>query len=60
MPRPTLRGRLPEVAAAACATFIEKGYRRAHVSDVATRLGVSQGAVYGYVESKQALFALCP
>ena len=38
MARSTLRDRLPEVAAAACATFIEKGYRRAHVSDVAERV----------------------
>ena len=46
------------MAAAACTAFIEKGYRRTHVSDVASRLGLSQGAVYGYVESKEALFAL--
>ncbi len=46
------------MAAAACAVFIEKGYRRAHVADVAGRLGLSQGAVYGYVDSKEALFAL--
>lgn len=58
MARRTLRDRLPEVAAAACAVFIEKGYRRAHVADVASRSGLSQGAVYGYVDSKEALFAL--
>jgi hypothetical protein len=49
--RRTLRDRLPEVAAAACTAFIEKGYRRTHVSDVASRLGLSQGAVYGYCRS---------
>ncbi len=58
MARRTLRDRLPEVAAASCAAFIERGYRRTHVADVASRLGLSQGAVYGYVESKEALFAL--
>ena len=55
--RRTLRDRLPEVAAAACTAFIEKGYRRTHVSDVASRLGLSQGAVYA-TWRQEALFAL--
>jgi AcrR family transcriptional regulator len=43
-----------------CATqiFIEQGYRRTQMADVATALGVSKGAIYLYVESKEALFDL--
>ncbi|MGH9098018.1 MAG: helix-turn-helix domain-containing protein, partial [Acidimicrobiales bacterium] len=58
MARPSLRQRLHEVAEAACRVFIDKGYRRTLVADVAEALGLSQGAVYGYVESKEALFHL--
>lgn len=58
MARPSLRQRLREVAEASCRVFIDKGYRRTLVSDVAEELGLSQGAVYGYVESKEALFHL--
>lgn len=58
MPRQTLSQRLHEVAEASCRVFIDKGYRRTLVSDVAEELGLSQGAVYGYVESKEALFHL--
>ncbi len=46
------------MAEASCRVFIDKGYRRTLVSDVAEELGLSQGAVYGYVESKEALFHL--
>lgn len=38
--------------------FVEHGYARAQVEDVADELGVAKGTVYGYVTSKEALFAL--
>lgn len=43
-----------------CATrvFIEAGYRRTQMADVAVAMGVAKGTVYGYVESKEALFDL--
>lgn len=50
--------RLDELLDAATAVFSERGFRRAQMADVARRLGVSAGALYGYVESKDALFDL--
>ncbi len=50
--------RLVEVAEAATRVFGRLGYRRTHMADVATQAGVSSGAVYTYVESKEALFHL--
>jgi AcrR family transcriptional regulator len=41
---------------AATAVFLEQGYRRTQVADVAARMGLSKGSVYTYVESKEALF----
>jgi AcrR family transcriptional regulator len=38
--------------------FTAKGFRPAGVSDVATELGLSHGAVYTYADSKQALLYL--
>ena len=38
--------------------FTDKGFRPAGVSDVATELGLSHGAVYTYAGSKQALLYL--
>jgi AcrR family transcriptional regulator len=58
MARALLRERVREVAEAACKVFIDKGYRRAHISDVAAELELSHGAVYGYVATKEALFQL--
>lgn len=48
--------RLVEVATQ---VFIERGYRLTQMGDVATALGVAKGTLYGYVESKEALFELC-
>ncbi|MBV8135042.1 MAG: TetR/AcrR family transcriptional regulator [Deltaproteobacteria bacterium] len=50
--------RLQQVIDAAIEVFIGKGYRRAQMSDVARAAGVSQGSLYNYVESKEALFYL--
>jgi AcrR family transcriptional regulator len=38
--------------------FIERGYRRTQMSDIADALGVAKGTLYLYVESKEALFDL--
>jgi AcrR family transcriptional regulator len=47
--------RLVEVATQ---VFIQLGYRRTQMSDVADALGVAKGTLYLYVESKEALFDL--
>jgi AcrR family transcriptional regulator len=58
MARASPAARLSEVARAARVVFTEKGYKRALISDVTDELGLSHGAIYGYVESKAALFHL--
>jgi AcrR family transcriptional regulator len=50
--------RLASVAAAATELFGQLGYRRTQMADVAQRAGLSTGAIYTYVESKEALFHL--
>src|SRR3954447_16187476 len=55
--RPATRS-LPEVAAAAWRVFTAKGYRSTGISDVAKELGLSHGALYTYVRSKEALLYL--
>lgn len=44
------------VASAGAAAFTEAGYRLTQVAHVAERLQVSVGAIYRYVDSKDALF----
>jgi AcrR family transcriptional regulator len=51
--RPT--DRFPQLISAAADIFIAQGYQRTQMQDVADRLGVAKGTVYGYVESKAAL-----
>ncbi|HEX5114687.1 MAG TPA: TetR/AcrR family transcriptional regulator [Pseudonocardiaceae bacterium] len=58
-----MRGRVParpltEVAAVAGRVFMEQGYRAAGISDVSKGLGLSHGALYTYVDSKEALLYL--
>lgn len=58
-----MRGRKPvrplaEVADAAVRVFTDQGFRQAGISDVAAALGLSHGALYTYVDSKQALLYL--
>jgi AcrR family transcriptional regulator len=50
--------RLDAVAGSAIALFSERGFRRTQMADVARRVGLSPGALYGYVEGKDALFDL--
>jgi AcrR family transcriptional regulator len=58
MPRQTPPGRLADVAHAACQVFIDKGYRRALLTDVAAELGLSHALLYRCAQSKEALFEL--
>jgi len=58
MPRHTPPGRVQAIARAACDVFIEKGYRRTLMTDVAARLELSHAILYRYVESKEALLEL--
>jgi AcrR family transcriptional regulator len=58
MPRRTPPDRVRDVARAACRVFIEKGYRKALMTDVGARLGLSHALLYRYVDSKEALFEL--
>jgi AcrR family transcriptional regulator len=51
--------RFEDLVLAASEVFIARGYRLTQMQDVAEALGVAKGTLYGYVESKEALFALC-
>ncbi len=48
--------RFAQLVEAATATFVARGYRLTQMSDVARTLGVAKGTLYGYVDSKEALF----
>lgn len=48
--------RRAELLDAALRVFSDKGFHGANVADVAKAAGVSQGTVYHYFESKEALF----
>jgi AcrR family transcriptional regulator len=50
--------RLEQLLACATRVFVAQGYRRTQMADVAREMGISAGALYGYVESKEALFYL--
>lgn len=54
----TAHERFPEVIAAAVRVFTRDGYRAAHMSDVAREAGLSEAAIYRYVDSKEGLFVL--
>ena len=58
MPRKTPPGRVQDIARAACEVFIEKGYRRTLMTDVAERVQLNHALLYRYVESKEALLEL--
>lgn len=45
-----------EILEAAFDVFSEKGFAAARLDDIATRAGVSKGALYLYFETKEALF----
>jgi AcrR family transcriptional regulator len=50
--------RFPEVIGAAVRVFARDGYRSAHMSDVAREAGLSEAALYRYVDRKEDLFVL--
>jgi len=50
--------RFPEVIAAAVRVFASDGYRSARMSDVARAAGLSEAALYRYVDGKEGLFVL--
>jgi AcrR family transcriptional regulator len=52
------RERFPEVLAAAVRVFARDGYRSARMSDVAREAGLSEAALYRYVDGKEGLFGL--
>ena len=49
-------GRFNQLIEVATKIFVARGYRLTQMSDVAEALGVAKGTLYGYVESKEALF----
>jgi AcrR family transcriptional regulator len=59
MARRIPEGRIADLVDAATEVFIARGYRLTQMSDVAEAVGVAKGTLYGYVEGKEALFALC-
>ncbi len=48
--------RFAQLIDVATKTFVARGYRLTQMADIADALGVAKGTVYGYVESKEALF----
>jgi AcrR family transcriptional regulator len=50
--------RLEQLVEAGTRVFIDQGYAKTQMADVATALGVAKGTLYLYVESKEALFDL--
>jgi AcrR family transcriptional regulator len=54
--RPIPEGRFSRLIEVATKTFVARGYRLTQMADVAAALGVAKGTLYGYVESKEALF----
>jgi AcrR family transcriptional regulator len=56
VPRAIPEGRFPQLIDVATRAFIARGYRLTQMSDIAELMGVAKGTLYGYVESKEALF----
>jgi AcrR family transcriptional regulator len=59
MPRRIPPGRFDDLVRQATEVFIARGWRRTQMADIAEAVGVSKPTLYLYVESKEALFALC-
>jgi AcrR family transcriptional regulator len=58
MPREVPADRLEQLVDCATRVFIEQGYRRTQMTDVAGAMGVAKGTLYLSVEGKEALFDL--
>jgi AcrR family transcriptional regulator len=56
--RRTDNKRWMELLEAATGVFLSKGYKRTQMADITEAMGLSAGAIYRYVESKEALFDL--
>jgi AcrR family transcriptional regulator len=56
--KPSQADRIADIAAAATRSFGKLGYRRTQMASVAKDAGLSTGAIYTYVSSKEALFHL--
>ena len=56
MARKAPTDRFEQLVDAATRVFIEGGYKRTQMADIADAMGVAKGTVYLYVESKEALF----
>lgn len=50
--------RFEQLVDTATQVFIEQGYRRTQMADIADAMGVAKGTLYLYVQSKEALFDL--
>jgi AcrR family transcriptional regulator len=50
--------RFDQLIDTATKVFIEQGYRRTQMADIADAMGIAKGTLYLYVESKEALFDL--
>lgn len=50
--------RLDDIVEAATRVFLDKGYRRARMDEIARQAGVSPGLLYTYAAGKEALFQL--
>lgn len=58
VPQRSARERLPELIDAAIRVFRRNGFRAAQMSDIAREMGLSEAALYRYVEGKEGLFAM--
>jgi AcrR family transcriptional regulator len=58
VPKLIPRERIKRLVEVATDVFIREGYRRTQMEDVAAALGTGKGTLYGYVQSKAALFDL--
>jgi AcrR family transcriptional regulator len=56
--RKTDKARWLQLVEAATQVFLSKGYKRTQMADITDAMGLSAGAIYRYVESKEALFEL--
>lgn len=55
-----VKERRSQILQAAVDVFLEKSYHTATIEDVAARVGMSQGAIYTYVQSKDdILYLIC-
>src|SRR5262249_60488245 len=58
MARSVPANRIEKLVDCATEVFIDQGYRRTQMEDVAAAVGIAKGTLYLYVDSKEALFDL--